>query len=407
MIAKAAPHVPATDDGTARRALERAPDAWPVYVAIALSGMTALGAEVIWTRLLSLLFGATVYTFSLILAVFLFGLGIGSSIGSADRAHASRGRALALGWCQMLLCARDRLDGVHAHAVAAVLADQSVDFDRPVVQLPARSRPLPLGGPARRDSVGRELSAGARVGRHARQDPGAAGRRRLRREHGRRDRRARVTASLLLVVWLGSQHAQQVLVLVSAISALLMFESAAVGSVEEASHASSSPARCCSSSAMGERRACWRGRSMPVPGILVAYGRYAATRLGGAEIIYVGEGWNASVAVSRLSNGVLNYHNAGKVQASSEPQDMRLQRMLGHMTTLIPRKPGVGARHRLRRRRDGRRGLGRSERQALDDRRDRAAGARGSSRNISATTTSTSSTTRRRTSCSTTRGTSC
>src|SRR5262245_44840059 len=53
----------------------------------------------------------------------------------------------------------------------------------------------------------------------------------------------------------------------------------------------------------------------------------------------MGEGWNASVAVSRLSNGVLNYHNAGKVQASSEPQDMRLQRMLGHLTTLIPANP--------------------------------------------------------------------
>ena len=58
--------------------------------------MTALAAEVIWTRLLSLLFGATVYTFSLILAVFLFGLGIGSSIGSAigarHRAAARRAR---------------------------------------------------------------------------------------------------------------------------------------------------------------------------------------------------------------------------------------------------------------------------------------------------------------------------
>jgi len=36
---------------------------------------------------------------------------------------------------------------------------------------------------------------------------------------------------------------------------------------------------------------------------------------------------------------VLNYHNAGKVQASSEPQDMRLQRMLGHLTTLVPENP--------------------------------------------------------------------
>jgi spermidine synthase len=73
-----------------------------------------------------------------------------------------------------------------------------------------------------------------------------------------------------------------------------------------------------------------------LPGLLVAYGRFAATRVGQANVIYVGEGLNASVAVSELSNGVRNYHNAGKVQASSEPQDMRLQRMLGHLTTLIP-----------------------------------------------------------------------
>src|SRR5262245_54259475 len=74
-----------------------------------------------------------------------------------------------------------------------------------------------------------------------------------------------------------------------------------------------------------------------VPGLLIAYGRYAATRTSQVnEIIYKGEGMMASVAVSRLSNGVLNYHNAGKVQASSEPQDMRLQRMLGHLTPLLP-----------------------------------------------------------------------
>jgi spermidine synthase len=74
-----------------------------------------------------------------------------------------------------------------------------------------------------------------------------------------------------------------------------------------------------------------------VPAVLVAYGRYASMRANdSAQYLYVGEGMTASVAVSRLSDGVLNYHNAGKVQASSEPQDMRLQRMLGHLTTLIP-----------------------------------------------------------------------
>ena len=44
-----------------------------ILLATALSGLTALGAEVVWTRLLSLLLGATVYTFSIILAVFLTG----------------------------------------------------------------------------------------------------------------------------------------------------------------------------------------------------------------------------------------------------------------------------------------------------------------------------------------------
>ena len=65
--------------------------------------MTALASQVIWTRMLSLLFGATVYTFSLILAVFLFGIGIGSSVGSVLARSLERPR-LALGWVQMLLC---------------------------------------------------------------------------------------------------------------------------------------------------------------------------------------------------------------------------------------------------------------------------------------------------------------
>src|SRR6185369_6721117 len=77
---------------------------WPIYLSIALSGLTALACEVIWTRTLSLLYGATVYTFSLIVAVFLLGLGIGSSLGSALSHQLKRPR-VALAWCQVLLCA--------------------------------------------------------------------------------------------------------------------------------------------------------------------------------------------------------------------------------------------------------------------------------------------------------------
>ena len=74
-----------------------------VYVTIALSGLTALGSQVVWARVLSLLFGGTVYTFSMILAVFLVGLGIGSTVG-AELARRVASPRLVLGWCQLLLC---------------------------------------------------------------------------------------------------------------------------------------------------------------------------------------------------------------------------------------------------------------------------------------------------------------
>jgi spermidine synthase len=313
--------------------LERATGAWAVYVAIGLSGLTALGAEVIWTRILSLLFGATVYTFSLILAVFLLGLGIGSSLGSALAGRIARPR-LALGWCQMLLCV--------AMAWTAYMLTQSLpywpinpsistnpwfnfqlDFVRclwavlPGTILWGASFPLALASVASGGKDPARLVGGV----YAANTLGAI--------------IGSVAASLLLIVWLGSQRAQQVLVIISAVSALLMLESAAAEAEARKSRFQFAGTLLLAA-AMGG--AVLLARSIDkVPGILVAYGRYAATRIGEADIIYVGEGWNASVAVSRLSNGVLNYHNAGKVQASSEPQDMRLQRMLGHMTTLIPK----------------------------------------------------------------------
>ena len=80
--AKSSPHTaPVSDEPTSRAAGPRG--AWPVYVAIGLSGFTALGAQVVWTRLLTLLLGGTVYTFSLILAAFLMGLGAGSGAGAS------------------------------------------------------------------------------------------------------------------------------------------------------------------------------------------------------------------------------------------------------------------------------------------------------------------------------------
>jgi spermidine synthase len=315
--------------------VERATGFTPVYVTIALSGMTALAAEVIWTRMLSLLFGGTAYTFSLILSVFLLGLGIGSSLGSAIARSVARPR-LALGWCQMLLCAALAWTGyiltqslpywpINPSISSDPWFNFQLDFVRslwamlPGAILWGASFPLALASVATPGRDPGRLVGGVYAANTLGAIVGALG------------------SSLLMVVWLGSQRSQVALILISALSGLLMLEpeySGADGRKRRFQYAGT----LLLIGAMGG--AVLLARSIhPLPDILVAYGRYAATRVGSADIIYMGEGWNASVAVSRLSNGVLNYHNAGKVQASSEPQDMRLQRMLGHFTTLIPKSP--------------------------------------------------------------------
>ncbi|MGH6690107.1 MAG: fused MFS/spermidine synthase, partial [Gammaproteobacteria bacterium] len=70
-----------------------------VYAATALSGFAALGAEVVWTRILALLLGGTVYTFSMIAATFLAGLGLGSAAGTWA-ARTARRPGLLLAMCQ-------------------------------------------------------------------------------------------------------------------------------------------------------------------------------------------------------------------------------------------------------------------------------------------------------------------
>ena len=146
-----------------------------------------------------------------------------------------------------------------------------------------------------------------------------------------------VVSGLVLVVWLGSHTAQQVLIIMSA-----LLRAHAAGARRRGRQRAQPAARGGRSMLLviATASAGLLARSVPqLPKLLVAYGRYSATWVGLSNIIYSAEGLNASVAVSETAGGVRNYHNAGKVQASSEPQDMRLQRMLGHLTHLIPKNP--------------------------------------------------------------------
>ena len=74
---------------------------WAILCVTGICGMTSLGSQVIWTRLLSLLFGGTVYTFSMILSVFLVGLGIGSALGGLEATNRERAKK-ALTKCLLL-----------------------------------------------------------------------------------------------------------------------------------------------------------------------------------------------------------------------------------------------------------------------------------------------------------------
>ena len=143
-----------------------------------------LSAEVIWTRLLSLMLGPTVYTFSIILAVFLTGLGIGSASGSFLARGAARPR-LALGTCQMLLAAAIAWAALHARQFRALLADRSLIVFESVVQLSARPDALRLGYFSGDLSVGGQFSAGVGVGRLAQAGPGTIGGRRICGQYGR------------------------------------------------------------------------------------------------------------------------------------------------------------------------------------------------------------------------------
>ena len=86
-------------------------------------------------------------------------------------------------------------------------------------------------------------------------------------------------------------------------------------------------------------RQCWCRTSAGVPGMLIAYGRRIMTSMNRSKILYTGEGINSSIAISRWEDGAVQFHVSGKVEASSEPYDMRLQRMLGHIPALYHPNP--------------------------------------------------------------------
>ncbi len=303
---------------------------WTVLTTTALSGFVALGAEVVWTRNLSLLLGATVYTFSLILAVFLIGMGAGSAAG-AWLGRKARPRA-ALAWTQLALAG-----GV---AWAAWMLGASLPY-WPVNPLLSASpwfvlqidlvRALWMILPAA-VLFGMSFTLALKAAAKPEEAPG----RTVGWVYAANTLGAIVGAlafSLYLVPWIGTTACEAVLIAGVAVSVLfVMWE------VFEPFHATA---------AIGVGAAlvlaAYLAKTVPgVPPELIAYGRRIAISEGQSTILYTGEGRNASIAVSRWNDGALQFHVSGKVEASTETFDMKLQRMLGDMPALLLGAGGTG-----------------------------------------------------------------
>jgi len=426
-----------------------------IYVAIALSGLTALGAEVVWTRLLSLLLGGTVYTFSIILAVFLFGLGIGSSAGSlVSRTKISP--RLALGLCQFLLMAGVAWTAFNiSYSLPHWPIDPSLIGDMPqgtwyVFQLdlaltawtvlPAAmlwgaSFPLALAAVATPEAdpgrvVGRVYAAntvGAIVGalffsiiavpawgteEAQRILIGLAGLSTflvlvpMLFRQNEKDAGASLLKKLFLLCDSGIPVADAIRILAGRVTdpmqSLLAkhwwrdvqegrkfadalrnepqaFDEDTVAIIANGERTGNMlPALKQVATLLADNEGTVRAPGLGVAILLVAtlvvapalgwtigpaawgtiaYGRKVATyqanlkpdlvkekdvpsdNSGSIYCLYTGEGLNGTVAVTMTSAGVRSFHSAGKIQASNDPHDMRLQRMLGHLSALAVTKP--------------------------------------------------------------------
>jgi spermidine synthase len=72
---------------------------------------------------------------------------------------------------------------------------------------------------------------------------------------------------------------------------------------------------------------------------LFAFGRELPKLNPLPPVLFVGEGINSTVAVAEIEEGVRSFLVSGRAEASSSPHDMRVQRMLGHLSALLHRKP--------------------------------------------------------------------
>jgi spermidine synthase len=302
-----------------------------VYVAIALSGATALGAEVVWTRLLSLLLGGTVYTFSIILAVFLLGLWAGSAAGSFFARRVERPKlalaatqillAIAIAWTIFNLARVLPWWPVDPALSVSPWFNFDLDFTRcvrtilPATLLWGASFPLALAAAAAPGEDPADLAGSVYAANTAGSILGA------------------LVFSLVLIPQIGTKDSQQVLICLAAISGTLALFAGVPRRWIIAGIATAVVLAVGLNATVSE-----------MPWQAIAYGRRIAPILrqygagDDSRPLFMGEGINSSVVITGRGDQRF-FYVSGKSEASTAPIDMRLQRMMGHLPALFHSGP--------------------------------------------------------------------
>src|SRR5579871_265888 len=291
-----------------------------IYWAIGLSGAAALGAEVVWTRLLGLMVGATVYTFSIILAGFLVGIGLGSAAASWTVRQGWNARRtlgvtqfvllIGIGWTMIAMASilpyvpiNNNQDLWRGFGIDVVRIFLSVI---PGALLWGASFPLALAAAAVPGEDTGKLASRIYAANTLGAIVGAIG------------------FSLFFIPGVGTHRSEHNILLLTAAAAVCAFPKGS---------------RLKWGIAAGVLALIGIFAYPEVPWQVFAYGRETTIAVKDGRLLYNGEGRDASIAVSETSDGVRFYHISGKTEASTEPYDMRVERMLGHLPALLTDSP--------------------------------------------------------------------
>ena len=316
---------------------------------IGVSGFCALGYEVLWTRMLTLVVGTSVYSFTIMLVAFLAGIGAGShAFAFLDRWVKGPRRAAGIfGATQVLIGASAlavtvlmrELPSLANRLQAFLIGGNTTEFAGRVgasfavgvmfLFVPAFFMGLAFPAAGAVWSAGRKGAVGAAIGRLLTANTVGA-------------ILGAVVSGFLLIYVFGIERSLQILVVLNlgaglALAASLSGRRLAVGAVVAAA-AVAVVARA----AFPSWGRAWDERYFAT---YVNYTRSIDTpeeaqrKLSSVDVLYYHEGVNETVSVTRFLGGQQSFVVNGRPEASTNLMDVQVQRTLGHLPMLLNKNP--------------------------------------------------------------------